>query len=135
MPVDKRTARLALAGVAVLGLGAWYYLHQKSKAQNSSQGSLQAVTGYDPSGGIEIGTIANEAANGTAYGNNIANSVQGSEPIGVSSNDTIINTDTGLPTSPSSWQGTTNHSGSLTYLSGELAGEGSSPLMFQSMTY
>jgi acid phosphatase class B len=135
MAVDKRTARLALGGVAVLGLVGYLILRNKSQAQNASQGGLTGITTYDPSGGIEIGTIANEASNGIAYGNNIANSVQGSEPIGVSSNNTIINTNTGLPTSPSSWQGTTNKSGSLTYLSGELAGEGSGPLLFQGITY
>lgn len=135
MPVDRRTAWLALSGVGVIGLGGYLYLRSKSQPQGGSQGSLQAVTGYDPSGGIDIGTIANEAANGTAYGNNIANSVQGSEPIGVNNNGTIINTNTGLPTSPSSWQGTTNKSGSLTYLSGELAGEGSGPLLFQKLIY
>lgn len=134
MPVDKRTARLALAGVAVLGLGGWYVLHKKSGTQASTQGSTGAITGYDPSGGTEVGLIANEASNGVAYGNNIANSVQGSTPL-ATFDGTITNIDTGQATSPSSWQGTTNKSGSITYLSGELAGEGSGPLEYQGMTY
>src|ERR1700722_12100784 len=120
MPVDKRTAWLRLGTGAVVGLGGYFYLKSKSQPQGATQGTISAVTGYDPSGGIDIGTIANEAANGTAYGNNIANSVQGSAPIATDANGTIINTISGLPTSPSSWQGTTNKSGSLTYLSGEL---------------
>lgn len=134
--MDKKQAKVGLivGGIIVLGLVA-YTMRKKSTASANAGGTI--ASGYNPQSGVSISNVGgSNGSNGTLIGNNIANTYGGNTPIQFNSaNGSTINAITGQTVSPNSWQGTTNKSGSLTYLNGVLGGEGSSTLALQGVTY
>ena len=136
----KRKEELLVIGLAIVGAGASLWLIYKNKASASTAnvtGPFTYATGYDPTGGISVANIGgSQALGGVVAGSLIGNSSPNATPIAPGpSPGSAINILTGLPVDPSSWQGTTNQSGSLTYLNNELAGEGSSSAALQAYTY
>lgn len=123
-------------GVIVLGLAYYLYSNKAAAASSGSTGSVIG-SGYSGQSPVSIANIGgSNGTNGTVIGNNIGNSFGGTTPISFDvANGTAINSNTGQQVDPSSWQGTTNKSGSLTYLNGALGGEGSSQLALQGVTY
>src|ERR1035437_4212246 len=130
--MDKKQARtgLIIGGVIVLVVVA-YTLRKKSSASTNTGGTI--ASGYNPQSGVSISNVGgSNGSNGTLIGNNIGNTYGGDTPIRFnSSNGSTVNAITGQTVSPNSWQGTTNKSGSPTYLNGVLGGEGSSTLALQ----
>src|ERR1035437_2552879 len=130
--MDKKQARtgLVIGGIIVLVVVA-YTLRKKSTTSATTGGTIAG--GYNPQGGVSISNVGgSNGSNGTLIGNNIANTYGGDTPIQFNAaNGSTINAITGQNVSPNSWQGTTNKSGSLTYLNGVLGGEGSSTLALQ----
>ncbi len=137
--------RKLLIGAAALGiLGVGYVLLKKPAANSANTtGPFQVASGYDPTGGISLPNIGgSQAYGGVVTGASVGNSHIGDTPIGIDpiTGQTINTIESGffgkpIPVDPSSWQGTTNSSGSLTYLNGELAGEGSGIAKLQGVTY
>lgn len=134
--MDKSEAKIGLVvgGIIVLAFVA-YTLLKKPANQNPTGGGI--AYGYDPSGGVSISNVGgSNGTNGTLLGNNIANTYGSNTPIVAGPTaGSAVNAITGQIVDPSSWQGTTNNSGAITYLNGELGGEGSSTLALQSVTY
>jgi len=134
----KRKEELLLLFTAVLGVGfAGYNIYkQRQTASNATpMGPTTVASGYDPTAVSNIGGSFG-ATSGIPAGTNIANSQPNDTPIGVDPlTGNTINTISGQTVDPSSWQGTTNQSGSLTYLGNQLAGEGSSIAALQGETY
>lgn len=143
MRIDKRTGVVIVGGVGVLIVGYVFLKKKASKNTNSLQGPFTYAAGYDPTGGISVANIGGSAAGpGLIGAGNVGNPITGTTPIGIDPTTGItINTvlsnwsHQDVPVNPSSWQGTTNKSGSLTYLQGELAGEGSSIAALQGKTF
>ena len=135
--MDKKQAKIGLAigGVVVLGFVAYTMRKKSSTAASNTGGTI--ASGYNPNSGVSISNVGgSNGSNGTLIGNNIGNTYGGDTPIKFNSaNGSIVNAITGQNVSPNSWQGTTNKSGSLTYLNGVLGGEGSSTLALQGVTY
>lgn len=142
----KRKEEVVLIFCSVAGLGvAAYALLRKPSASTANQSSTTMAidSGYNPTGGLSVANVGgSQADGGTLGGVNIANSNLGSTPIGIDPlTGNVINTiessweNEDVIVDPSSWQGTTNSSGSPTYLNGELAGEGSSIAKLQGVTY
>lgn len=136
----KRKEELLLVGLALVSAAAGVVYLSKNKASASTAnttGPFNYATGYDPTGGISIPNIGgSQALGGVVSGRSIGNSNIGDTPIGIDPlTGGVINTITHQSVDPSSWQGTTNSSGSLTYLNGILAGEGSSIGALQGVTY
>lgn len=140
MKSDKVLIVGGLLAVGVLG----YVLFKKGKAapskaptQTGATGPYTYTSGWNPTGGLTAANIGGSyAAGGSVNGAYIGNPGSGDTPIALNKlTGEIFNRNTMQPVSPSSWQGTTNKSGSVTYLNNELAGEGSSILGLQGVTY
>lgn len=140
----KRKEELLIIGLAIFGAGGTWLMLKRQKAATATatapSGPL-TVAGYDPTGGGLSNIGGSLAQAGVVGGQNIGNPMPNQintsgAPIGIDSvTGVITNLFTGQVVSPSSWQGTTNKSGSLTYLPNQLAGEGSSIGALQGVTY
>ena len=145
----KRKEELLIIGLSVLAAGGTLYLiHKQKNTTNASSDGAGGAVGpfnlaeWDPTAGglTNIGGSLAKAGvpNGSQWiGNPMPNQSNTSgAPIGIDpTTGQITNLITGQVVSPSSWQGTTNASGSLTYLPNQLAGEGSSIGALQGVTY
>ena len=96
-------------GATVVIVGAYVLIKKKS----SSSSSTSIVS--DPNASASVSLVGNPGSTG--------------------GNATGTNVGTSSTPDYSLWPGTTNKSGSITYIQGELAGEGSGPLLTQGSTY